>query len=109
MTVSELYAILVLNFGIDAEYVLDRMQIYEINALMKYSYYKHKDEWEQARLISYLIAQTNSTKKLKMENIISFPWDGGNGSDSDKQISEKEIEMLTRQAEEYAKMFASGK
>lgn len=109
MTVSELYAILTLNLGIDAKYVLDEMQMYEINSLMKYSYYKHKDEWEQARLISYLIAQVNSSKKLKIDDIIKFHWEGENSSDSDKQISQEEIEMLQRQAEEYAKMFASEK
>ncbi len=87
---------------------MDEMQIYEINSLMNYSYYKHKDNWEQSRLISYLIAQTNSTKKLKMEDIITFPWDGESAK-TDKIITEEEIKILSKQAEVYARMFASEK
>ncbi|MCF0185738.1 MAG: hypothetical protein HUJ98_04515 [Bacteroidaceae bacterium] len=51
------------------------MEWYEIKALMKYDYYSYKDSWEQARLIAYLIAQTNSTKKLRLLDIIRFHWD----------------------------------
>lgn len=99
-----MYAILTLQMGLNPEYVLDKIEVYEISALMKYSYYKNKEDWEQARLISYLIAQTNSTKKLKLEDIIKFSWEGEKSTDNMK-ISQEEIEALQRQAEEMEKYF----
>ena len=105
MNVSELFAILVLNLGMDAEYVMDRMQMYEVSALMEYSYHRHKDEWEQARLISYLIAQTNSSKKLRMEDIIKFSWEKNQKTENNNMdISQEEIEMLTKKAMEMEKL-----
>jgi hypothetical protein len=31
--------------------------------------------WEQTRFVAYITAQTQSTKKLKIEDIMRFPWD----------------------------------
>lgn len=70
---------------------------------MKYSFYKHKENWEQARLISYLIAQTHSSKKLKVEDIIKFSWE--KETPKDTYISNEQIAMLSKQAEEMEKMF----
>ena len=61
--------------GINPEYVLDRMEMYEVNALIKNQYRRHKDDWEQARLIAYLIAQCNSKKRMKLTDIVKFPWE----------------------------------
>lgn len=81
------------------EYILDEMQWYEINAALKYNYYAVKDNWEQARLITYMIAQTNSKHKLKFEDIATFPWE--NEKDVDKPISKEDIERLNKQAQAY--------
>lgn len=51
------------------------MEMYEVNALIKNQYRRHKDDWEQARLISYLIAQCNSKKRMKLTDIVQFPWE----------------------------------
>ena len=99
-----MYSILVLQFGLDPAYVLDEIQIYEISSLMKFSYYRHKENWEQARLISYLIAQTHSSKKLKLEDIIKFSWE--KETPKDTYISNEEIARLSREAEELEKLFA---
>ena len=61
--------------GINPEYVLDRMEMYEVNALIKNQYRRHKDDWEQARLIAYIIAQCNSKKRMKLTDIVQFPWE----------------------------------
>lgn len=42
---------------------------------------KNKSEWEQTRFISYIIAQVNSTKKLKPTDLIKFDWDEKKVSD----------------------------
>lgn len=93
-----------MKYGISPDYVLDRMQSYEIIALMNYGYFANQESWEQARLIAYLIAQTNSTKKLKTTDIIAFPWDKNNESGEEiKEITKEDIERLTAKAQGYLK------
>ena len=46
LSVSELYSMLVLRYHYPPEYVLDKMQMYEIRAVLNYEYYAHKDNWE---------------------------------------------------------------
>ena len=104
--VAELYSLLVLQFGLSPSYVMDEMQQYEIKSLMDYCYYKHKENWEQTRLISYLIAQTNSKKKLKLQDIIKFKWETENES---TKITNDEINELAKQAEMFEAMFAENK
>lgn len=69
------------DLGIAPDYVLDRMEMYEVNALIKNQYRRHKDDWEQARLIAYLIAQCNSKKRMKLTDIVQFPWEKKNVKD----------------------------
>lgn len=91
---------LVLKYGLSPNYVLDEMQWYEVNGLMKYEYYAKKDEWEETRLLSYIIAQVNSKKKLKIDDIMSFYWE----NDQDKTATSKEeFERLRNKAKEYIK------
>lgn len=73
------------------------MQMYEIKPLISASYLKHKDNWEQARLIAFIVAQTNSAKKLKVSDIISFGWD----EDKVKKtaVSNEDVERLRKKAE----------
>ncbi len=61
---------------------------------MEYEYYAHKDGWEQARLVAYLIAQTNSTKQLKVTDILKFAWD----SEADTSISNEDVDRLKEKA-----------
>ena len=89
--------------GYAPEYVLDRMQWYEINAAMKYHYYSIKDGWEQARLIAYMIAQVNSKRTLKMDEIVKFPWEEKDDEPAKTSITKEEIEQLERDAQEYLK------
>ena len=103
---SELYAILTLYLGFPPNYVMDEMQMYEVSALMKYSFYRHKESWEQARLTAFMTAQCNSSKKLKIQDIVKFDWEK-DADVKDTYISKEDIENLSRQAEEYEKMFAS--
>jgi CRISPR/Cas system-associated exonuclease Cas4 (RecB family) len=60
---------------LDPGYVLDRMEFYEISALIENAWMKSKESWEQARLQAYLTAQVNSTKKIDMTEFMTFPWE----------------------------------
>lgn len=81
------------------EYVLDKMEWYEIDAALEYQYYSYRESWEQARLVAYMLAQVNSPKKrLKLEDIIKFPWDN---KEEVQPISEEEIKRLQKKAQSY--------
>ena len=94
---TELYAILVLRFNLSPAYVLDHMQLYEAKALLKYSDYSSRDSWEQSRLVAYIIAQVNSTKKMRPTDIMKFKWD----DEEHIGISNDEIERLRNKAKAY--------
>lgn len=87
--------------GVNAEYVLDRMEMYEVKILMASSHLKNKDNWEQARLIAYITAQMNSTKKLEITDIVTFPWDDRK---EPPKVTEDDAERLQKKAEYYANL-----
>lgn len=91
------------ELNINPSYVLDDMEFYEIASLMRYRYLKSKENWEQARLISYIIAQVNSKKTLKLQDILKFGWEVENES---TKITNEEINDLSKQAEMMEALFA---
>lgn len=72
----------------------------EINTLMKYDYYVSQDSWEQSRLVAYMIAQVNSRKRLKFDDIMKFPWEEANEI-HDTTITKEDIERLKMKAQKY--------
>ncbi len=76
------------------------MEMYEVKAVMEYEYYAHKDDWEQARLIAYMTAQVNSTKQLKITDILKFYWEKENEA-ADTSISNADVERLRKKAQQY--------
>ena len=64
-----------LQCGVQPDYVLDRMKFYEIEALIENLWMKNKESWEQTRVQAYITAQTQSTKKIDMNDMMSFPWE----------------------------------
>lgn len=94
---------LVLRHHLNPEYVLDKMEMYEIRALLNYEYYSHKDEWEQARMIAHMIAQTNSKKRLTYQDITKFYWENEQEEQHDTSITRNDIERLRQRAQAYIK------
>ena len=82
------------------KYVLDEMQWYEINAALEYQYYSFKESWEQNRFLAYIIAQVNSKKRLKLEDIVKFPWDN---EEANNEIPIEDIKRLQEKAKSYIK------
>ena len=97
-----MYAILVIQLNYSPEYVLDKMELYEAQVALKYGYYASKDTWEANRLVAYIIAQVNSKKRLKIEDIIKFPWEN---EDIEKvqPTSKADLERMRKKAENYLK------
>lgn len=76
------------------------MQMYELEPLMANIHKRHKDNWEQARLVAYVVAQSNSSKKLKPADIIQFAWDSEDTA-TDTSISSDDIKRLREKAGQY--------
>ena len=66
---------------------MDKLEDWEMYELMDVTAYADTNNWEQTRLISYIIAQVNSKKKLKLKDIMKFPWE--------KEMDGKDIEIST--------------
>ena len=91
----------VIQFGVcSMEYFLDKMKPYELSIICESLHLRVKDSWEQTRMICYLIAQTNSKKKLKPNDIISFPWE------KEKTVKKAEVKQLTLEDVETIKALA---
>lgn len=80
---------------------MDEIEMYEVEALLRNSYYKEREDWEQARLIAYVIAQCNSTKKMKVSDIMEFPWDK---EQTEKVMPQAQVDRLREKAERMRKM-----
>lgn len=57
---------------------------------------RQKDSWEQARLIAYVIAQSNSTKRLKPSDIIKFGWEQTDDKQTTNQSNTITLEEFER-------------
>ena len=81
---------------------MDIMPIYEAELYMEHSYLSSKENWEQTRLQLLVSAQANSKKKLKLQDILKFPWDG---KSEKKSIDKTDIERLEAKAKEIEKQW----
>ena len=86
---------MVIQYGIvSMEYFLDKMKPYELTIICEKLHLRTKDQWEQARMISYLIAQVNSNKKLKPTDIINFAWEKQVTKEEPHNYSIDEVERI---------------
>lgn len=92
---------IVIECGIDPDYFLDKMQWYEVEACLNGLENKDKTSWEQTRFLSYMIAQVNSSKKLKPTDILSFKWDE---IKVDTSISNEDVQRLKDKAKQLTKI-----
>jgi hypothetical protein len=72
---------------------VDALTFFEIEAIIDAEYEKFKDQWEQTRFIAYIMAQTQSTKSLKPQDILKFAWDG-----EDQKFDTQEAKLRAAQA-----------
>lgn len=92
---------LTLQMHIAPDYVLDRMPMYEARALMDNAHFAIKDGWEQARMVSYITAQCQSSKRLDPDDIMRLPWEGK--AAESEPVTEEQIQALKAKAEDYAR------
>lgn len=78
--------------------------MYELNEILKNYQYHFRNEYEQTRILSYIIAQSNSSKKLKPSDVLKFEWDNQEVETIEtKQLTKEDIEMYRRKAKEIIK------
>ena len=65
------------------------MQFYELNTILSSLNKSIKNDWEQTRMIAYIIAQCNSSKQLKVTDILKFDWD--NEHKEDTTITQEDV------------------
>lgn len=102
MSFEELYRLVVIELHYQPEYFFDKMEIYELDSVLKHYPYRFKSECEMARNIAYIIAQSNSTKKLKPNDIMKFVWDDNKilNEEKRKELSEEDIALYRKKAQE---------
>jgi len=88
-------------------YVMDEMEMYEVGCLMSHLYLVSKDSWEQVRFVGYIGAQTHSTQKMSVSDIMTFPWEGDGGkketsmSNADKRRLEEKAKRLEQRMNQH--------
>ena len=80
------------------------MEMYEVRAIMDYEYLAHKDSWEQARLVAYLVAQSNSSKQLKATDITKFYWEKEEAGSDTTALSNADKQRLKEKAKQYKQL-----
>lgn len=84
------------------EYFLDKMKPYELDIMLDCLDNSVKHSWEQARYICYTTVQSQSTKKLKPEDIMNFTWDKKEEKRT-TTVTKEERERLTAKAKKIMK------
>lgn len=75
------------------------MQEYELNSIIQNIPYLNRNEKELDRYKLYVSVQSNSKKKVKIEEILSLPWDSENKNTGTKISQEEQTQMKERAKE----------
>lgn len=78
---------MVVEGGLSADYVLDRMELYEVPHLVKAIEQKRRPNWEQARMISLVVANAFGAK-IKPKHL-PFPWDDEERAEATEKVDVK--------------------
>ena len=84
---------------------MEEWEVYNFYDSLKYC---NRSEWEQTRLIMYILAQVNSKKKLEITEILSFPWDE-NYEEKNIEMSNEDRDKLRAKAAMFEKLLQQNK
>lgn len=76
-------------------------ELYILYDNLEYSDFTNK---EMSRILGYIIAQTQSRKKLKPEDIMQFPWDKPDVKHTRKEDTKEDIERAKRFRDKFEKI-----
>lgn len=78
------------------DYFLDRMTFLEARILTENILFSIKQDWEQTRLVSYVTAQSQSSKRIKVDDIMQFPWDKENQKGNTTVSKEDRLRLINK-------------
>ncbi len=76
------------------DYFLDTMQPYELPAILESIPYADRAQWEQTRLKIFSTASMFSKKELTVKDIMAFPWDKDEATETQEAPTDKELQRL---------------
>lgn len=79
---------------------MEEWEVYNFYDSLKYC---NRSEWEQTRLLAFILAQVNSKKKLEMTDIMSFPWEE-NYEEKNIEMSNEDRDRLREKAKAFEKL-----
>lgn len=77
---------------------MDRMTDYELAIILQDIAYIDRASWEQTRLLGYINAQTQSTKRLDFSDICTFPWERDTQNIETEEETEEQLQALRERA-----------
>jgi len=81
---------------VTVEYFMDRMEMYEINTIIKDMKYVDKNQRVTDRFGIYVNMQSNSKGQVKIEEYLPLPWDDENKNTGTSVTEEQAKEMRDR-------------
>ena len=98
--ITQMIPILVVDCGLDINYVLNEMQYTDIDLYIRYKDDKEKTKLEEKRLFTYLTVLPHiDSKKCPIEKFLPFQWE----EKEKKEKGLKEIEMNQHKLQEFLK------
>lgn len=98
MSLSEVYGLVVHKCGIDPNYFFDEMTEKEVAALSHAYFDEFKNGWERTRSTNHAIISSQSTKPVKLEEVLPLPWDNESSEKRGSKPDEKDMERLRKRA-----------
>lgn len=84
---------MIVKCGIVPDYFLDSMDWHEVALLLDQLEYSNRDSWEQTRLQMWAVLQSQSSKRIKVTDVLPFSWDK---TKEVKEITRNDIEEFKR-------------
>lgn len=87
--ISDLASMLIINYGVDAKWVMEDMELWQVDNLFKTAEEKTKSHYEEERLWSYLsiLPHVDGKKLNKPDKLLPFPWE----KEDKKKNAEKDL------------------
>lgn len=99
MLIHYLFRLIVIEYKVcDISYFMDRMEEWEVNALVDMLPYAYRNYWDMTREMVWIQAQVNSKKKIKKGDIYKFVWDDEHKDVKDTYISNDDVKRLRERA-----------
>jgi hypothetical protein len=76
--------------------LIEEQDYYLIDLYSKQYFEVHKNGWEQTRVIAYITAQCQSSKKIKADEFIPFAWNSQKQKGTEKIDREQKRKMLEK-------------